>query len=126
MRILNHLVEVDSVLIIGLHRIKHPGQYLQLIVAILVPPGLRLPQLLVHPRLMLPPLQPFYVPITIRAHPNLKRLSRSSDSSYRSLPCRSSGGWRRPPGSLNRGRYRGVLCDTILNYLLIANLTSGV
>jgi len=82
MRILQHLVEVDSVLIIGLHSIKHPGQYLQLIVPLpLVSPGLHLPQLLVHPRLMLLPLQPLYVPFTIRAHPNLNRLSHSSDSS---------------------------------------------
>ena len=69
MRILQHLVEVDSMLIIGLHRVTHPGIYIQIIVPLLLSPGLRLPQLLGHPRLMLPPLQPLNVPFTIRATP---------------------------------------------------------
>ena len=72
MRILQHLVEVDSVLIIGLKHVTHPGHYLQIILLLLVPPGMPLNQLLLYPLFLLSLCSLTLSPFTIRAHAIVK------------------------------------------------------
>ena len=61
--LLQHLVEVDSLLIVSSTSKHFSLQALTPDRTSLIPPGLSLTQLLVHPLLLLPPLQPLPVPL---------------------------------------------------------------